>query len=336
VALLSFAVLGFEVALTRLFAVLLRYHFAFLVISIAVCGLGVGGYFTHWLRRRRPLPLGVLAILFAVFVDVAVAMLLRVIFPLAPDAFWATALVVLVPFTFAGAFLAEAFARYSQWSGRLYAWDLVGAALAAVAIVALLQTISAIDACLVMSVLAALAGVLVLEKGQPASTGGKAALGTAGIALLLVLGLNLNGRTRWLDIPALPPKLDNNQTSLADRGVTQPLFTELGTQGHISRIVDTRWNAFARTDVVAERSDRNTLLVYTNGNVPTNMVRWNGDLKRVAPILRGLSDDGLVVCQCAAGQRPAREGRVLSIGPGVGWMRSWRCTTARRTLKALK
>lgn len=317
-ALLSFAVLGFEVALTRLFAVLLRYHFAFLVISIALCGLGVGGYLTHWLRGRRPLSLGVLAVLFAVFVDVAVAMLLRVIFPLAPDAFWATALVVLVPFTFAGAFLAEAFARYSQWSGRLYAWDLVGAALAAIAIVALLQTVSAIDACLVMAVLAAVAGVLVLEKGQPASTGGKAALGAAGVALLLVLGLNLNGRTRRLDIPAVPPKLDADQTSLADRGVTQPLFTELGTSGHTSRIVDTRWNAFARTDVVAEENDPRTLLVYTNGNVPTNMVRWNGDLQRIAPILRDYPLMDWSFASAPLGNGKARRGRVLSIGPGGG------------------
>jgi hypothetical protein len=318
VALLSFAVLGFEVALTRLFAVLLRYHFAFLVISIAVCGLGVGGYLTHWLRRRNPLPLGVLAILFAVFVDIAVAVLLRVIFPLAPDAFWATALVVLVPFTCAGAFLAEAFARYSQWSGRLYAWDLVGAALAAVAIVALLQTVSAINACLIMAMLAAIAGVLVLEKGEPSSTAGRTSLSVAGIALLLMLGLNLNGATRWLDIPALPPKLDADQASLADRGVTQPLFTELGTSGHTSRIVDTRWNAFARTDVVAEQADPDTLLVYTNGNVPTNMMRWNGDLKRVSPILRYYPLMDWSFASAPLGNGSARQGRVLSIGPGGG------------------
>lgn len=57
VAVLSAAVLGFEIALTRVFAVLLRYHFAFLVISIAVCGLGVGGYAAYWLRRKREVSL---------------------------------------------------------------------------------------------------------------------------------------------------------------------------------------------------------------------------------------------------------------------------------------
>jgi len=43
VAFVSAAALGLEVALTRVFAVLLSYHLAFLVISSALCGLGVGG-----------------------------------------------------------------------------------------------------------------------------------------------------------------------------------------------------------------------------------------------------------------------------------------------------
>src|SRR5882724_10869933 len=43
VALTSFAALLLELALTRLFSVVLFYHFAFLAISIALLGLGAGG-----------------------------------------------------------------------------------------------------------------------------------------------------------------------------------------------------------------------------------------------------------------------------------------------------
>jgi hypothetical protein len=42
-ALTSFAALLLELALTRLFSVVLFYHFAFLAISIALLGLGAGG-----------------------------------------------------------------------------------------------------------------------------------------------------------------------------------------------------------------------------------------------------------------------------------------------------
>src|SRR6478672_4962671 len=54
-ALCSFAALLLELALTRLFSVVLFYHFAFLAISIALLGLGAGGVFAHlwksWLGR---------------------------------------------------------------------------------------------------------------------------------------------------------------------------------------------------------------------------------------------------------------------------------------------
>src|SRR5882724_4557389 len=46
-ALCSFAALLLELALTRLFSVVLFYHFAFLVISIALLGMGSGGVLAY-------------------------------------------------------------------------------------------------------------------------------------------------------------------------------------------------------------------------------------------------------------------------------------------------
>src|ERR1700756_1749616 len=51
-ALTSFAALLLELALTRLFSVVLFYHFAFLAISIALLGLGAGGVFAYLLKRK--------------------------------------------------------------------------------------------------------------------------------------------------------------------------------------------------------------------------------------------------------------------------------------------
>src|ERR1700735_1666075 len=50
-ALTSFSALLLELALTRLFSVVLFYHFAFLDISIALLGLGAGGVFAYMLKR---------------------------------------------------------------------------------------------------------------------------------------------------------------------------------------------------------------------------------------------------------------------------------------------
>src|SRR5256885_3547965 len=47
---MSCASLLLELALTRLFSVVLFYHFAFLAISVALLGLGAGGVYAHMSR----------------------------------------------------------------------------------------------------------------------------------------------------------------------------------------------------------------------------------------------------------------------------------------------
>src|SRR5579864_6966153 len=62
VGLMSFSALLLELALTRLFSVVLFYHFAFLAISIALLGLGAGAVFAYlrreWLERWSVRQLG--------------------------------------------------------------------------------------------------------------------------------------------------------------------------------------------------------------------------------------------------------------------------------------
>src|SRR5262245_61198273 len=58
VALISATLLMTELALTRIFSVVMYYHFAFLAISIALFGLSASGVFAYvcrtWLARRSP------------------------------------------------------------------------------------------------------------------------------------------------------------------------------------------------------------------------------------------------------------------------------------------
>src|SRR6266478_2642303 len=82
VALVSLASLLLELALTRLFSVVLFYHFAFFAISVALLGLGSGGVFAHirreWLARFDVRTLGAfLCIANAVFTLVALETVLH-------------------------------------------------------------------------------------------------------------------------------------------------------------------------------------------------------------------------------------------------------------------
>src|SRR3954462_13178019 len=52
VALVSATLLMTELALTRIFSVIMYYHFAFLAISIALFGVSASGVFAYLARRR--------------------------------------------------------------------------------------------------------------------------------------------------------------------------------------------------------------------------------------------------------------------------------------------
>src|SRR5215831_11208310 len=82
VALVSFASLLLELAMTRLFSVVLFYHFAFFAISVALLGLGSGGVFAHiqqeWLERFELRALGAwLCLLNSVLILAAVEVVLH-------------------------------------------------------------------------------------------------------------------------------------------------------------------------------------------------------------------------------------------------------------------
>jgi hypothetical protein len=300
VALIAAAVLGYEVALTRVFAVLLRYQFAFLVISLALCGLGLGGL---WAHKRPKLDLSNTALFFGVSASLSLLLILRGVFAIRPDQFWIAALLVLIPFSAAGAFLAAAFSRHSVFGGQLYAYDLAGAALAALGSVLLMQWLGAIEACLVFAALGAFSGALVAKKAAfPVVLG-----------MVLLLLVPYNARFGLWSVPNVPPLYDADRASVADRGITQPLYTELGDPKSGSKIVDTRWNAFARTDVVEDPGAPDSYLIYTNGNVPTNMMKWDGQLWTIPALASNfpLSD-------WTFSSSNLKGADMLAIGPGGG------------------
>src|SRR5437763_5646276 len=148
-ALTSFAALLLELALTRLFSVVLFYHFAFLAISIALLGLGAGGVFAYLLKARlERIPTRSLTARLCLANSVLIVIVLEIVLHV-PVELTVTGnnflyltvlyLTAALPFFLTGLLFAVVFARETWRVSRLYGADLCGGALACLAVVPLLN-----------------------------------------------------------------------------------------------------------------------------------------------------------------------------------------------------
>src|SRR6201993_1227285 len=169
-ALTSFAALLLELALTRLFSVVLFYHFAFLAISIALLGLGAGGVFAYLLKSRlRKCGTRALAARLCAANAMLVVAVLEIVLhvPVALDVtgknflrLTVLYLTAAVPFFLTGLLFSVVFARETSRISRLYGADLCGGALACLAVVPLLNWLGGPNVILVSAVASAAAAVL--------------------------------------------------------------------------------------------------------------------------------------------------------------------------------
>ena len=192
--LVSCGLLLFEVALTKIFSIILWYHFGFLVISIALLGFATSGV---WLALRPevldrgPAILAKLAGLSAL----TTAIVLWLVIHTEVDAFSVIAdrneggllfqiLVLLVPFFFLGGTISATLTLHRRSAGTVYAANLIGSGAGCAAAILVFDGLhqSAPDAVLVAAALMALGGLCF------AAAGGRQGVAVP-IGALVVLGL---------------------------------------------------------------------------------------------------------------------------------------------------
>jgi spermidine synthase len=175
IALTSFSALLLELALTRLFSVVLFYHFAFLAISVALLGLGAGGVFAYlrrnWLTRFATRPLAATLCTVnsaAIFLALEVVLHVPVSLELSRWNFLRLSALYFasaVPFIFTGLIFSVVFARETHHVTRLYGADLLGGASACLAVVPLLNWIGGPNSIL-FSALTMTAAAMIWQSGE--------------------------------------------------------------------------------------------------------------------------------------------------------------------------
>ncbi|MCB8944580.1 MAG: hypothetical protein H6658_12590 [Ardenticatenaceae bacterium] len=212
VLLTSLAILTLEIVFTRVFSVLMWYHFAFMVISLALLGSGAAGVWLYLADGRFPPAkinerLTLLALLFAFGTIAAFLLYLQIPFEFKTISkeglHWQTVgwlaliyLVLSIPFLLGGATIALAISRFSRDVGQVYFYDLIGASLGCLLSVLALTVMGAGSAVLLVSVMGGVAALLFAW-----ATPQRGWRWLSGLTVLLLLGVllsNLSGQ--WLQV----------------------------------------------------------------------------------------------------------------------------------------
>jgi hypothetical protein len=225
----SFAALLLELSLTRLFSVVLFYHFAFLAISIALLGLGAGGVFAY-LFKNRLAKTGTCTLAAhlcsynAILVLVVLEVVLHVPVSLSVTGsnflrLSAIYVAAALPFFLTGLLFSVVFARETWRVSRLYGADLCGGALACLAVVPLLNWIGGPNTILAAAVTMAVAAMVWAASSRARKLAG-------GVVALLVILIAANHSGELIDV-------------IYAKGMFRdPVWVEFA-----------RWNALSRVEV---------------------------------------------------------------------------------------
>lgn len=162
---LSLSIILFELALTRIFSIVLWYDYAFMAISIAFFGLGIGSFVIHIQKDKidNPKKKSIVDLQFtfssrivqyAIGYGISVPVFIFLIGYIPSDTSYIHLfyLISSIPFFFAGAGMAIIFLAMSEKISKLYFADLIGAALATIILDPIMQSLGAGSALLLTSV----------------------------------------------------------------------------------------------------------------------------------------------------------------------------------------
>jgi len=301
VAFVSATLLMTELALTRIFSVVMYYHFAFLAISIALFGLSASGVFAYvargWLGTRDTATLLAReSLIYSVATLVALFALVRLRVGLNYTPHNLVLMLTIyglaaLPFFTGGLVITLAISRFTTRINAVYAADLIGAAGGCLVLIPLLDRLGAPGVVLTAAILAVMAAALFAPPSRQART---IAVGVGIVAV--ALAAQLSGRAP---------------------------FDIVVTKGHEGdRVLFSKWNSFSRIGVYERTHGDWSLSAAYTGPLPDTRY-MDIDSAASTPILRLAPDFSNVQylryeLTAFAYQLKDPGFRALVIGPGGG------------------
>ncbi|MFN8378995.1 MAG: hypothetical protein U0452_10025 [Anaerolineae bacterium] len=261
---LSAVGLAYQITLTRVFSVILQYQAVFLIVSVSIMGLSIGAAVATLLSRGKKqeqapwnaLTYGGFVTAFLLVASAAVLAWMRSADTI-PLAFVAS----MLPFVGLGYLTSRLFTLFGFAGGVLYAADLVGATVGLLIAFLAISALGAFDVILVLAAVVAVVGCLLTLPIGKKTLRNRSMIVTA----VLIVGLFVGSR---IGLIAFNP--GEIQNAPPDKTLIQML------QSGDATLLETRWDPFARLDMVATGDD-SVRYIFTDAGAGSIMVKYNGN-----------------------------------------------------------
>jgi len=278
---ISFSLLALEIILTRILSVLLSHHYVFVVVSVALLGLGTGSASVYFVRPRIAAPhkkFGVLpfyASLLSISIPLSVIILtLLSSMEAIQNKIAIHSIPLLIPFFLAGMFLAELFRMFPSHSSRLYGADLMGGAAGTLGVIPILNTLGGLNSSFFIGLTASLGAVLLATFDLKKKSAGFYLSFFSFLAAAGIFGMNMTGAF------LRDPPIGMNPAKQS--------YNSLHTPSLEGSIIDTRWSAYGRTDLVKFNKRPEVMVIYIDGSAGSPMIRFDGNIDKPSSLVTGL------------------------------------------------
>lgn len=294
----SFGVILFELTLTRIFSIILWYDYAFMAISVAFFGLGIGSFTVYVLKNKKkisednddsgsfvPSRIVLSTVAFAISLSIFLFIVAYII-PPNTSFIYLFYIASSIPFFFAGMSLALMYVAMPKEISKLYFVDLVGAAVGTLVLDPMMQQLGAESTLLLLSVIISMSTLITtlllfrsIRKTSVSGGGQKIELLGMRTKLYVIVAVVVTGLLTVINTSG------NNSILHIEPGENKILHYRLSDSSfqHIGTI----WNSFSRIDVTQQPSMKDetdtsrkkviaSILIDADADTP--IYSWNGSV----------------------------------------------------------
>jgi len=258
----SAVVICFEIISTRISSLIFVQNYAFIILSLAVLGLGSGGIFSYYKLKPEEGSTKNLKIfsryIFLSGVSLVVFIVLEIILSITSPYIYF--LLLFFPFFFAGIVYAEFFSKYASAGFRIYASDLIGAAVGSILSIYIFNFFNAANAVLFLALVLFILSMHYLNVEKKKQTLLYIALISLAIVVIVFGKRELLGK---IPIGNFPEK---------------DMYYTYDNPNIIPTIIDSRWSINGRSDLVEYNNQNFVKDLFIDGAAGSSMYRFNGNI----------------------------------------------------------